>query len=56
MICPRGYSHNLLVTYLQYLSQDDKEKLKELGIIIHSPTFKRRLFNYPGFIKVLNIT
>ncbi|CAG8580903.1 11775_t:CDS:2 [Funneliformis mosseae] len=51
-----GCSYNLLDTYLQYLSQDDKEKLKELGIIIHSPTFKRRLFNYPGFIKVLNIT
>ncbi|CAG8518836.1 14433_t:CDS:2 [Funneliformis caledonium] len=56
VICPRGYSYNLLDTYLKYLSQDDKEKLKELGIIIHSPTFKRRLFNYPGFIKVLNIT
>ncbi|CAI2187971.1 10810_t:CDS:1 [Funneliformis geosporum] len=56
VLCPIGYSYNILDTYLQYLGQDDKEKLKELGIIIHSPTFKSRLFNYPSFIKVFNIT
>ncbi|CAG8660903.1 12403_t:CDS:2 [Funneliformis caledonium] len=51
VICSRGYSYNLLNTYLLFLRQDDKEKLKELGIIIHSPTFKKRLFNYPDLLK-----
>ncbi|CAG8607183.1 4815_t:CDS:2 [Funneliformis mosseae] len=51
VISSRGYSYNLLNTYLLFLSQDDKEKLKELGIIFHSPTFKKRLFNYPDLLK-----
>src|ERR1043166_5057625 len=46
---------SLLDTYLSFLNNDDKTKLKEFGITIRSsPLFKKPLFNYPNFIKTFD--
>src|SRR5687768_6617001 len=42
-------------TYLLFLNDDDKAKLKEFGIRVSSPLLlKKPLFNYPSFIKTFN--
>src|SRR5687768_7147233 len=47
---------SLLETYLLFLSDNDKTKLKEFGITINTqPLFKKPLFDYPKFIKTFNI-
>src|SRR6266498_2926516 len=48
-------SYNFLDTYLFFLNEDEKTKLKEYGININSPSFKNPLFNYPSFIKSFNL-
>src|SRR5262245_60277878 len=52
-VCLKGHSYNFIDTYFLFINEDDKTKLKELGITINSP-FRRPLFNYPGFIKTLD--
>src|ERR1044072_1881461 len=47
-------SYNFLDTYLLFLDEEDQTKLKEFGIQINSPSFKKPLFNYPSFIKTLD--
>ncbi len=54
VICQDGYPYNLLNTYLSFFNENDQTKLKDFGIIINSPSFKKPLFNYPSFIKTLN--
>ncbi len=49
-----GYLYNFLNTYLSFFNENDQTKLKEFGIIINSPLFKKPFFNYPSFIKTLN--
>src|ERR1044072_3625396 len=51
-----GHPYNFLDTYFLFFSENDRMKLKEFGIIIHSPSpsFKKPLFNYPSFIKTLD--
>src|ERR1043165_818131 len=41
-------------TYLLFIDEEDQTKLKEFGIQINSPSFKKPLFNYPSFIKTLD--
>ncbi|EXX60675.1 hypothetical protein GLOIN_2v1875646 [Rhizophagus irregularis DAOM 181602=DAOM 197198] len=42
--------------YLSYLSESSKEKFNEHGIIINNLLPSNTLFNYPSFIKFLNIS
>ncbi|CAG8458960.1 7430_t:CDS:1 [Funneliformis mosseae] len=51
--CRKGNRYNFLDIYLSYFNDDDKTSLKEFGIEIHS--LVKPLFNYPNFIKTLNI-
>ena len=45
----------LLDTCILFFDDDDKAKLKEFGITIHSPPlFKKPIFTYPNFIKKLD--
>src|SRR6266498_3257270 len=46
---------NFLDTYLLFLNEDDKTRLKDFKIKINSPLFKNPLFNYPSFIKTLDL-
>src|ERR1043166_1909377 len=49
--CHEGRSYNFLDTYLLFINEDDKIKLKEHGITISSTSSssfeKKLLFNYP---------
>ncbi|CAG8504491.1 3486_t:CDS:1 [Funneliformis mosseae] len=49
-----GRTYDFLITYLLFLNNDDKAKLKEFGVEINSSSFKKPFFNYPSFIKTLN--
>src|ERR1044072_7247130 len=51
--CQEGHPYNFLDTYLSFIDEDDKAKLKGFGITIRSLSFKRPLFNYPSFLKTL---
>src|ERR1043166_9173268 len=46
-----GYPYNFLDTYFLLIDENDKTKLKELGITFNPPSFETPLFNYPSFIK-----
>ena len=52
--CQKEYPYNFLDTYFSFFDEDDQTKLKEFGVAINSPSFKKPLFNYPGFIKTLD--
>src|SRR6266496_5715835 len=50
---PKNY--HFIEIYLHNLSEDDKTKLNEYGIISDNLFPSSTLFNYPSFIKCLNI-
>src|SRR6266511_1077796 len=54
--CHDGYPYNFnfFDIYLSFFNENDQTKLKDFGITINSPSFKKPLFNYPSFIKTLN--
>ncbi|CAI2163862.1 11055_t:CDS:1 [Funneliformis geosporum] len=49
-----GRTYDFLITYLLFLNDNNKAKLKEFGVEINSSSFKKPFFNYPSFIKTLN--
>uniref|UniRef100_U9SX95 F-box domain-containing protein n=1 Tax=Rhizophagus irregularis (strain DAOM 181602 / DAOM 197198 / MUCL 43194) TaxID=747089 RepID=U9SX95_RHIID len=49
---PKNY--HFIEIYLQYLEENDKEKLQDYGINKNLFPLNNTLFNYPGFIKHLN--
>src|SRR2546421_13104525 len=50
------YTYNFIKIYLYYLNDDDKKSLhEEYGIVSSSLFSSNTLFNYPSFIKRLNV-
>src|SRR3954466_13346927 len=47
-------NYHFVKIYLYNLNDDDKMKLKDCGIKINNP-FPSNIFNYPSFIKYLNM-
>src|SRR5688572_13081516 len=39
--------YNFLDTYFFFISENDRNKLKEFGITVSSSSFEKPLFNYP---------
>ncbi|CAG8714198.1 192_t:CDS:1 [Funneliformis mosseae] len=54
--CRRGNSYNFLDVYFSYFNDDDRTSLKKNGFINNPSPFLKPLFDYPNFIKTLNIS
>src|ERR1044071_9358562 len=51
VVSQKGWRNKSLDTYLLFIDEDEKTKLKELGVVINSPSFENPLFNYPSYVK-----
>src|ERR1043166_900643 len=53
--CHENFSSHFLDTYFLFLNDNDKSKMKEIISYVFDSNLKKTIFNYPSFIKILNM-